>query len=631
MNRREFAAASALAGGMARRAWSAAGALETANPPQLRFEPADAAQVRVGGIAGKTMEASRNGRLKRFIEGPSSLPIQVFGPGMRMKNTQGDWNGEHAGKWLITAARAAYRSGDAELRRNVLAVARYLVSTQEPDGYLGTYAPEARFTSDAAYRKVRTWDVWVHAYIVLGLLEVNRYWPDPEYVRAARRIGDLCLRVLTEGKKSAAWLGNHLGSSGTILLEPAVELYWVTGDPRYLDLAKLVLRQADERPDLELFSRMRRGLDVSKAGDGKIYQLLWNYVGLAKLYRATGDTDFLPMLQHVWKCTREAHLTPGGGPWGGVGGDFENFDVPSFFSPYGFVEVCSIMSWIHLNRELLAITGEPVYAEEIERSLYNDLLAAMNPGGEDWCYYVHPNGNLEYTYYWACCKSSGALALEEIAPLVAGRMGQGIAINFHGPWEAAVSLPAAGAVALTSTTTYPFDGSIQIEVRPEKEARFPLFIRVPAWAGGATIACNREELSQAVPGQYHRLDRLWKAGDRIRLTLPMSPRLLRAASVVQQQKKEYFRLDYAAMVRGPLVYATGLIDGFKREETLKWPSKPATELFTPAPAPAGAEGPAFRLNLEYRSPLLFQPYYEAGGRRNGVWRLLWLQVLNDGA
>jgi hypothetical protein len=89
--------------------------------------------------------------------------------------------------------------------------------------------------------------------------------------------------------------------------------------------------------------------------------------------------------------------------------------------------------------------------------------------------------------------------------------------------------------------------------------------------------------------------------------------------------QEVLHFDYAAITRGPLVYATGLIDGFKIEETVKLPADPAAGLELLAPSP-GSEAPVIRLNLDYRSPLLFSPYFEAGGRSDGTWRLTWLQL-----
>ncbi len=206
--------------------------------------------------------------------------------------------------------------------------------------------------------------------------------------------------------------------SATVLLDPAVELYFATGEARYLELAERVLQQANGNRELALLTRALAGTDVSAIATGKAYQLAWNMVGLAKLHKATGHPDYREAVELVWHSIRAHHLTLGGGPWGGVGHrSREVFNPAGVFSPYGYVETCSSLAWIQLNRELLAITGEARYAEEIERTAYNDLLGAQAPNGEDWCYYVFPNGRRVHTTYWRCCKSSGAMALEELPAL----------------------------------------------------------------------------------------------------------------------------------------------------------------------------------------------------------------------
>ena len=126
----------------------------------------------------------------------------------------------------------------------------------------------------------------------------------------------------------------------------------------------------------------------------------------------------------------------------------EVFNAPGAFSPQAYVETCSTLAWIQLNRELLTITGEAKYAGEIERSAYNDLLGAQAPNGEDWCYYVFPNGKRVHTTYWRCCKSSGAMALEELPAIAYDAVADDhIAVNLYGPGEAVVDLPQAGGSA----------------------------------------------------------------------------------------------------------------------------------------------------------------------------------------
>ncbi len=587
--------------------------------------------VKLEGLLGRALAANAQGRLKHFVSDQASPAIALFDPARAAGNREGDWYGEHAGKWLYAAAKAARRTGDVQLLASVRGVADYLVSVQEPDGYLGTYARDRRFTEkqpppqktwDGAPSK-RTWDIWTHSYLVLGLLEAG-------YVDAARKIGDLVLETLTGGGIDITELGNHHGMSATVMLDPAVELYFATGDAKYLDLARLIVRQSDERAELQLLSKALAGADAADIGTGKAYQLSWNLVGLAKLHRATKDARYLEATTRVWESIRANHLTLGGGPWGGVAHrSREVFNAPGAFSPHGYVETCSTFSWIQLNRELLAITGEAKYAEEIERAAYNDLLGAQAPNGEDWCYYSYPNGKRVHTTYWRCCKSSGAMALEDLCDVAYAAEGERISVNLYGPGEARLST-GAGEVKLAQETRYPFDGAIRIRVTPERAMRFTLRLRIPSWAKDARVEVAGAT-QPAGPGTYVEISREWRPDDEVALDFPMTPTLHEKSSRNVQESaapdgspvaQEVMRYDYVAVTRGPLVYATGLIDGFKMEETLRLPESPVLEVCDP---PKGFEGPAIRVTLGYREPLTFVPYYEAGGREDGTWRLTWMQ------
>jgi hypothetical protein len=616
--------------------------------PQQQY--AGAGDVQLGGLLGAALEANRSGRLSRFITGPASPAIALFRPEHTSRNLEGDWYGEHAGKWLSAAAKAVLRSGDTVLKANVQSVADYLVGLQGSDGYLGTYATERRFmvrqdkgprTWDGAPAQ-RTWDIWTHSYLILGLLDVQRlFLGEPRYLRAASRIARLCWHALTEGGVDITDLGNHHGMSATVLLDAAVELYGVSGDAQHLALAERVLQQADQRPELELLRQALAGTDAAEISTGKAYQLCWNLVGLAKLHRATGDAKYLTAVQNVWNSIRRHHLTLGGGPWGGVGHrSREVFNHHTVFSPQGYVETCAVLSWLQLNRELLAITGEACYAEEIECTAYNDLLGAQAPNGEDWCYYSFPNGRRVHTTYWRCCKSSGAMALEELPGVAYGvTAAQDLVVNLYGPGKAELLHPLAGRVRLVQVTEYPLAGNVRLVVQPENVgSEFSLLLRVPSWAQGARWRVNGGPDAALLAdsfGSYARIRRIWQGNDVVEFEFPMLPRVHTQISHSVQEFKapdgsmvaqEVMRYDYFAITRGPLVYATPLIDGFKSAETLLLPDGDAAGLLEEAPAPEGAMGTAVRLNLHYRAPLVFQPYFEVGGRKDGAWRLTWMQV-----
>jgi DUF1680 family protein len=589
----------------------------------------------LSGLLGEALEASRRGRLHRFIAGPESPAIALFLRSVADHNVEGDWYGEHAGKWLVAAARAAARSGDAELAGHVRAVADFLCDQQDSDGYLGTYAPSRRFTVKQPPKPLtwdgapalRTWDIWTHSYLILGLVEAHRQLGEPRWLQAACRIGDLCAHALGEGGIDITTLGNHHGMSATVLLDAACELHAVTGEPRYLALAETILAQADRHAPLALLSRALDGTDAAFIATGKAYQLLWNLVGLAKLHRATGRPELRQAVDALWTNIREQHLTLGGGPWGGVAHrSREVFNAPGSFVPEAYVETCSTLAWLQLNRELLQLSGDARYAEEIERTAYNDLLGAIAPNGEDWCYYSFPNGRRVHTTYWRCCKSSGAMALEELPALAVGGDAATLSVHFYAPLTARV-----GDVGLRIDTAYPYDGAVTLALDLAAAKRFTLKLRIPSWAAGAFAEVAGERLA-ATPGDYLAIERYWQPGDVVRLQLPMTVALhQRRHSNVQESRApdgsdvRQLVLDhgYAALTRGPLVYSTGLIDGFKTDETVKLPDAPLDQWVSEEP---GVAVPTLRVALGYRAPLQFQPYFLAGGREDGTWRLTWLST-----
>lgn len=605
-----------------------------------------APRVRLGGLLGRALDANHHGRLSRFITDEASPAIALFHPQRADQNREGDWYGEHAGKWLQAAARCAARTQDAQLAARVRRVADYLVSVQRPDGYLGTYAPERRFTVKPLPPQrtwdgapgLRTWDIWIHSHLILGLVEVHRLFSEAAHLEAARRIAGLCHKALIEDGIDVTHLGNHFGLSATVLLDALVELHGLTGDPRDLDLARAVLAEADARPELRLLSMAFAGADAAEIGTGKVYQICWNLVGLVKLHRATGEARLLEAVMKVWTSIRDRHLTLGGGPWGGVAHrSREVFNAPGAFSPHGYVETCSTFAWIQLNRVLLAVTGEARFAEELERSAYNDLLGAQAPGGEDWCYYSFPNGKRVFTTYWRCCKSSGAVALEELAQAAYSAAGDEVSINLYGPGAAELDVAGAGPLALTQETQYPFAGAVCVRLTPSRRATFTVRLRIPAWVEDSRVAMAPPRVNGSAvegrikPGGWLVLRREWQAGDEIRLDFPMTPVARRQSNRNVQEsfdpdgapvRQEVLRFDYLAVTRGPLVYATGLVDGFRVEETLR----AGDVLLEDVGVVEGFEGPAVRLSAPERAPLLFVPYYEAGGRRDGAWRLTWLSL-----
>jgi DUF1680 family protein len=588
--------------------------------------------VKVGGILGQGIESSQNGRLFLLPQWSDGHLIKIFSSESRQQSTSNDWYGEHAGKWLYTTARAAFRSNSTELRDLLFKTADYLVSTQEQNGYLGTYSPARRITNHQALTHSGSWDVWNLSYIVIGLLEVHRYFPNEDYLKAAKKIGELFLENFGDGKQNITGFGTRRGISATVILDPVLELYRVTGDKRYLDFTYQVIRQMEEKDGLHLISDALANRELEWIGDGKIYQLLWNLTAVVKMYQMTGNDDYLKAAENAWTKVKDYHLTITGGPWGGIGKHKECFNSRGYWSPYGYIETCSVMSWIQFNREMLKLTGEAKYAQEIERSAYNSLLGAQYPNGMDWCYHTFTNGATHTANFNDCCPSSGALALEELPPLIYSVNEGGIACNIYSESTASVVIPGTGKVMIQQNTGYPFDGQVKITLNPAKRFSFKLHLRIPEWAKSSAISINGQsiDVSLMIPGNYFIIERAWEKGDIVEINFPMEVKVVRQkeASIAPQRGGPIYQIEWFAVTRGPLVYAVkGLIGGNEREENYPLPVDNPESLFIHTAAPEGIQGQAYELRLANKKPLLFLPYFEAGGRKSGTWRLTWVQEI----
>jgi len=585
--------------------------------------------VAVKGLLGESISLAEKGRLRVLPEWNNSQLIKMFSVEERKKNTTTDWYGEHGGKWLYTAALAAHRTKDQALKALLFKTADFLVSTQEADGYLGSYSPELRITNKESKLHKRSWDTWALSCMIMGLLEVDNYFPNISYRNAANKIGELLLKTFGDGSNNITNYGTRYGYSATIALEPVVELYKVTGDKRYLDFAQLIVKQVEEREGLRLIASMLNDRDVETVADGKAYQIMWNLTGLAKLYEVTGTPDYLKAIEKAWQNIKDYHLTITGGPWGGIGKHKECFNVKGYWDPYGYIETCSTMSWMQLNKQLLHLTGNAKYAQEIERSAYNALLGAQFSNGIEWSYHTFANGKKHPANFNDCCPSSGVMALEELTPLVYSKRGEGISLNLFSESDASILLNNKNTAHIKQSTQYPLDGRIKLQISCTQKTNFPLYIRIPDWASGVEIKVDGKAVSETInPGSYYTLNNSWGSSNVVEINFPIKLKLAEQSefAIVPQGTTDIYRVKWMAVTRGPLVYATnGLINGEDREKNFHLPVKDAERLFLPVSSVTGTKAHGYELKAPGNKPLVFLPYYEAGEKAPGTWRLTWIQ------
>jgi DUF1680 family protein len=533
--------------------------------------------------------------------------------GFRHKPGKQAWIGEHVGKFLHAASLAYANTGDPRLKEKITRVATELIKTQGPDGYLGTYTPETRF---GLYPNA-DWDVWVHKYDLLGLLTYYQYTGDKNALSACRKVGDLLINTFGPGKKSIISAGTHMGMAATSVLEPMVLLYRATADPRYLDFAKYLVAAWDEPNGPKIETTLLTEKSVRKTANGKAYEMLSNLNGLCELYRVTGDPQYLKTARIAWDDVVKNRLYITGS--GSAGEHWqEEYHLPNGNSA-NICETCVTVTWEQLNLQLLRLTGESKYGDQLERSVFNHLLGAQKPGGDMWCYYTPLQGTKPYGNSTNCCLSSGPRGVALLPTFVYGRTADGIAVNLYTPSKTTVDVNGS-PVTLEQKTDYPTGDSVSLAVNPAPDAKpFALRLRIPAWSPRTRIQINGAPVSIAArPGDFLTLNRAWRPGDRVQLAFDMTPKLVLG---------DHENAGRATVTVGPIVLAAD--EGHNPE------CRPISRCELPG---AGEDSSAFHVSRETAAgksgvpvyevaapgaekPLRLIPFYAAGadGSSFAVW------------
>jgi DUF1680 family protein len=498
------------------------------------LSPAD---IQLDGWLGARVLANATNRLM-------TVDLEPLLAGHRHQPGTGPWVGEYIGKWLHAATLAWANTGDPALRKRLDYAASELMKTQEPDGYLGTYVPGTRF----GLYEGADWDVWSHKYCMVGLLTYYQFTGNEPALNACRKAADLLLRTFGPGKKSILSAGTHVGMAATSVLEPMVLLYRCTGDERYLDFARYIVKSWDEPNGPEIIQTLLTVKQVNKTANGKAYEMLSNLAGLCELARATGDRQLLDPVLNAWQdiVSKRLYLT---GSTSRSEAFSDDYDLPNQRSAK-ICETCVTVTWIQLNLQLLRLTGDAKFANQIETTLYNHLAAAQDPQGDDWCPYPPLEGLKYYDSGNSCCHSSGprGMALAPQTAYLKAKINGADALLVSTFETSSVATELGGQpVTVAQQSEFPLKGESCLKVKLGKPARFALHLRVPLWASPLAVKVNGRAFAVAQQEGWAVISaREWSNGDSVELLYHLGPNLVLG---------EHSNSGTAAMTWGPFVLA----------------------------------------------------------------------------
>jgi len=436
------------------------------------------------------------------------------------------------GQWLQAMSRTAHATGDQELAGKAVKLIEEWSKTLGAD--------------DDPRMRHYPWEK-----LLGGLSDAHQYLGYDGSPRLMERITDWGIANLDRTRTPAA---NHPWQ-----LHSGTPLEWYTvGENLYRAFALTGLAKYREFGDVwrydAYWNRFAETSDPRGAQGVHAYSHCNTFSSAAMLYQLDGDPRLLQILKNFYDFLQnsQCYATGGYGPAerflyhdGALGSSLET-RMDSFEAP------CSSWAAFKLARYLMTFTGEARYGDWIERLLYNGIGASLPivENGKHFYYADYHLGAGMKCYspsLYTCCSGTYFQDVAEYRNLAYFQDDSALYVNLYLPSSVQWQRADGSTVRVTQETSYPDADAITLKLETGVPQSFPLRFRIPAWSSGVTLAVNGTAVAASVrPGEWASLEREWRQGDVVQLTIPLRFRRVPI---------DEWHPDRVAIVRGPVVYA----------------------------------------------------------------------------
>jgi DUF1680 family protein len=498
-----------------------------------------------------------------------------------------DWQDAWLYKWIESACYVLTAAPDPGLEKRLDDVIAIIAKAQQPDGYLAT---QTTVRGRARYRQPGHHELYTMGHLLTAACIHHRVSGKRNLLDVAVRAADH-VRERFQGRDPA--LVDFPRNPSIIM--GGVELYRTTGDRRHLDMANFFIDWRGSRyngrrnpwapvTDGSDLNQNWRPLRQETEVVGHAVFFTYLYAGAADACMETGDQKLLDALQRLWVdlTERKMYVTGGVSPkhkahpvrsfkpgeLTTIAGDSIHegiaapFDLPNA-SAYN--ETCGMIGNAMWNWRMLAITGEPRFADIMELSLFNAILAGIEIDGDGWSYTNplrwHGRDHVLMSHdartrfdpgpRHICCPTNLARTVAKMHGYLYTTGDGGLWIHHYGGNRANLRLPDGRTLRVTQETDYPWNGAVRVTLDAVSgDGPLTIRLRIPGWAKQAAIRVNGKPFGDRPVrgGRYADVRRVWRGGDAIELDLPMPVRML-----VADPRAESIR-NHVAIKRGPVVY-----------------------------------------------------------------------------
>lgn len=517
---------------------------------------------RTVSIPSAFRECEKNGRFDNF----------AIAAGLKKGEHRGDFPFDDTDPYKIIEG-ASYSLAvkyDPQLDHYLDSVISIIAAAQEPDGYLTTCVTNrctrlSGWWGTSRWEKINSHELYNSGHLYEAAVAHYRATGKRTLLDVAIKNADLVCQVFGPGENQ-----KHVPSGHPIIEMALCKLYKVTGEQRYLDMARYFVEETGRGTDghkLSEYSQDHKPILQQDEMAGHAVRAGYLYSGVADVAALTGDTAYFHALTRLWDnlAGRKLYITGGMGSRAQGEGFGPDYELPNHTA---YCETCAAISNVYWNYRMFLATGEAKYMDVLERALYNGVISGVSLSGDKF-FYDNPlesqgEHDRQRWFGCACCPGNITRFMASISGYTYATQASDIYVNLYIQGSADLQTES-GHVALTQTTEYPWNGTVTIKVDPEQAgSSFALRLRIPGWLqqhpvasdlytytdapASYTLKVNGSRVKATVSDGYATISRKWNAGDIVELGLPMNIRRIKAHDKVTADR------GMLALERGPVVY-----------------------------------------------------------------------------
>lgn len=439
----------------------------------------------------------------------------------------GNWestglDGHIGGHYLTALSLGFAATGNLELKRRLDYMIDQLAAAQDPaTGYLSGI-PDGK----SAWQQIKQGQIksdlfslndrWVPLYNI----DKTYHGLRDAYVIGGNLTAKIMLIKLTDwmvdltAQLSEQQVQQLLYSEHGGLAQVFVDVADITGDPKYLTLAKRFVHLAIAEPLLEKQDQLT-GLHANT----QIPKIL----GMLHYAQRANNAAWIAGADYFWHTvTGNRSVSIGGNS---VREHFhDSSDFTAMIEDIEGPETCNTYNMMKLSLMLFKTIGQAKYFDFYERASYNHILSSQHPEHGGLVYFTSMRPGHYRTYssvensMW-CCVGSGIENHSKYGEMIYAKQDDDLLINMYVPstldWQ-------QQGVQLRTDSQFPDHTTVKITVTKTNQDNQLLTIKLrqPTWHDGAmTLRVNGKLYTATTTNGYLKLTRNWQEDDTIHISL----------------------------------------------------------------------------------------------------------------